>query len=106
MVSLAVNSDTNKDLPIKLNQIYQEECLKFMERLRQQNIHIDIIVTSPPYNVGKEYSGTSYHDNTSENEYLNLMFQVVKSAFSILQLGGSSFLILELDHLINTYQLK
>lgn len=63
-----------------------------MDRLRHQNMNVDVIVTSPPYNVGKEYSGTSYNDNRSENEYLNFMFQVAKSAFSILGSNGSFFL--------------
>lgn len=49
-------------------------------------------MTSPPYNVGKTHTGSSYDDNASENEYLNFMYQVAKSAFSILRSDGSFFL--------------
>ena len=43
---------------IELNQIYQEECIKFMDRLKQEKISVDVIVTSPPYNINKEYGAT------------------------------------------------
>src|SRR5262249_8777578 len=87
MASLAINSEF-----IKLNKIYHEDCLKFMDRLRQKSMDVDIIVTSPPYNVGKVYSGSSYNDSMSDSKYLDFMFRVAKSAFFILQPDCSFFL--------------
>ncbi|PWU79635.1 MAG: hypothetical protein DLM72_16475 [Candidatus Nitrosopolaris wilkensis] len=88
--SLAVNSDGFKDLSIKLNQIYREDCLKFMDRLRQQNMHVDVIVTSPPYNIKKKYD--SYNDNLPESEYLSSMYNLAKSGLSIMKPTSSFFL--------------
>ena len=34
---------------IQLNKIYNEDCLKFTERLQEQ--FIDVVLTSPPYNI-------------------------------------------------------
>ncbi|MFZ0896387.1 MAG: hypothetical protein WAZ77_17955 [Candidatus Nitrosopolaris sp.] len=46
---------------IELNQIYQEDCIKFMNILKEEKISVDVIVTSPPYNINKGYG--SYKDN-------------------------------------------
>ena len=46
---------------INANQIYEEDCLTFMEKLSSQNTFLDVIVTSPPYNINKEYR--TYDDN-------------------------------------------
>jgi site-specific DNA-methyltransferase (adenine-specific) len=46
---------------INANQIYEEDCLTFMEKLGSQNTFVDVTVTSPPYNINKEYR--TYDDN-------------------------------------------
>lgn len=46
---------------INANQIYEEDCLTFMEKLGSQNTFVDITVTSPTYNINKEYR--TYDDN-------------------------------------------
>jgi site-specific DNA-methyltransferase (adenine-specific) len=46
---------------INANQIYEEDCLTFMEKLGSQNKFVDVTVTSPPYNINKEYR--TYDDN-------------------------------------------
>jgi len=45
----------------KLNTIYEEDCLTFMGKLAAQGPIVDVILTSPPYNINKEYG--SYKDN-------------------------------------------
>ena len=36
---------------IKLNKIYNEDCLETMSKMDDNSV--DIVVTSPPYNMGK-----------------------------------------------------
>jgi adenine-specific DNA-methyltransferase len=35
--------------------LYQGSCIDFLERLRGSKVSIELTVTSPPYNIGKEY---------------------------------------------------
>jgi site-specific DNA-methyltransferase (adenine-specific) len=56
---------------IKPNHIYQEDCIAFMQRMREENLLAGVIVTSPPYNINKEYG--SYKDNKGRNDYLDDM---------------------------------
>ncbi len=75
---------------IELNQIYQEDCIKFMDRLKQEKISVDVIVTSPPYNINKEYG--AYKDNKERDEYLDWLEDVARSCYVILKDDGSFFL--------------
>lgn len=38
---------------IKLNTIYNDDCLNFMNNLMNESVFVDVIVTSPPYNIKK-----------------------------------------------------
>jgi site-specific DNA-methyltransferase (adenine-specific) len=51
---------------------------------------IDIIVTSPPYNIGKEY--TTYKDDKTRIDYLDWMEQVAVESKRVLKDNGSFFL--------------
>jgi site-specific DNA-methyltransferase (adenine-specific) len=75
---------------IELNNIYTEDCIEFMKSLRIENIVVDVIVTSPPYNISKEYS--SYRDNKERSQYKNWLFEIAKQSNSILKDNGSFFL--------------
>jgi site-specific DNA-methyltransferase (adenine-specific) len=78
---------------IELNKIYHEDCLDFMDRLEKEQpspLLVDVIVTSPPYNINKEYS--YYRDNKEEDEYLRWIYEVAKKSLSILKDNGSFFL--------------
>jgi site-specific DNA-methyltransferase (adenine-specific) len=77
-------------LTIKVNQIYEEDCLSFMDRLRNEKLLIDVIVTSPPYNLSKEYG--TYKDNLERDVYLNWIKNVGNGSISILKNDGSFFL--------------
>lgn len=77
-------------LTIKKNQIYREDCLTFMTKMRNAKLFIDIIVTSPPYNINKEYG--VYKDNKERNDYLSWLRLVAKASASILKDDGSFFL--------------
>ena len=66
---------------IELNQIYQEDCIKFMNKLKEEKISLDVIVTSPPYNINKEYG--SYKDNKERDAYLKWLKDVARTSHII-----------------------
>ena len=61
-----------------------------MTRALRQNFTVDVIVTSPPYNINKRYS--LYDDNITREEYLNWINNVARKSISILRDNGSYFL--------------
>lgn len=54
------------------------------------NGEVDVIVTSPPYNLGIEYN--SYDDSVSRDKYLAWMEKLVKESKRVLSDDGSFFL--------------
>src|SRR5919199_1559432 len=64
---------------IRPNNIYQEDCLAFMDKLKRHDISVDVIVTSPPYNIKRE-------------EYIFWLRCVAMKSFSIVKQTGSFFL--------------
>jgi site-specific DNA-methyltransferase (adenine-specific) len=75
---------------MELNNIYHEDCIEFMKRLNAHGVEVDVIVTSPPYNINKEYG--SYIDNKERKHYVDWLYYVAKSSHSILKNDGSFFL--------------
>jgi site-specific DNA-methyltransferase (adenine-specific) len=75
---------------IELNNIYERDCVDFMKSLSAENICVDVIVTSPPYNINKEYG--SYKDNKERNDYLSWLHEIARLSYSILKDNGSFFL--------------
>lgn len=63
-------------MQISLDKIYQENCLKTMERI--SNNLVDLVVTSPPYDNMREYSGNTF------NEFE----KIAKSLYRIIKEGG------------------
>ena len=63
--------------------IYEkEDALNFLKK--QQDKSIKLIITSPPYNIGKEYETV-----TSLNEYLNHLKPIIKELVRVLSDDGS-----------------
>ena len=62
----------------ELNHIYNEDCFQTMCRMDENNIKIDTILCSPPYNMSKKRKGgfadsgryDLYKDNLEEEDYL------------------------------------
>jgi site-specific DNA-methyltransferase (adenine-specific) len=87
-----------------------------MHNLKSEKLYVDVIVTSPPYNINKEYG--SYNDNRERDEYLDWLCKIVVECKSILKDNGSFFLnigtrpsdpmlpILLLDKLRSQYKLQ
>lgn len=66
----------------ELGKLYHGDCLEIMPELGS----VDLIVTSPPYNCGKEY-GDSYKDSKAYNDYLDWLDCVWDCCFSLAKDG-------------------
>lgn len=71
-----------------INNIYNEKCIPFMQKMAEEMV--DVIVTSPPYNIGKKYG--TYNDNKEKGDYLDGLQEVAVKSLSILKQDGSFFL--------------
>ncbi len=66
--------------PKKLDRVYRQNS-KAMTQLPDNSVHL--MVTSPPYNVGKDYD-----ENLSLDDYKTLLREVFKETFRVLVPGG------------------
>ncbi|MCI4330232.1 MAG: site-specific DNA-methyltransferase [Thermoplasmata archaeon] len=69
--------------------LYRADCLALMPRLLTDG-SVDVVVTSPPYNLGVRYS--TYRDDRPRAEYLRWCGRVGKEVGRVLSEGGSFFL--------------
>ena len=69
-------------------RFYQDDCLRILAGLPAGSI--DVIVTSPPYNLGVRYR--SYDDTMPRSEYLQWTAEWVRRAADVLAPDGSLFL--------------
>lgn len=72
---------------MELNKIYNMDCIKGMEKLEPSSV--DIIITSPPYNIGVEYN--LHNDNMEFEDYLNWMGEFGRLSKRVLKEKGSLF---------------
>ncbi len=71
------------------NQIIVMDCIEGM-RSYIENGEVDVIVTSPPYNLGIEYN--SYDDTISRVQYLDWIEKIAQECKRVLNDKGSFFL--------------
>lgn len=82
--------DTSLQIPkaqendFKMNQIITGDVLEIMSQIPENSIHLAI--TSPPYNVGKNYD--NHNDGMSHHEYLNWLEKVWRETKRVLVSGG------------------
>ncbi|MGE5244354.1 MAG: DNA-methyltransferase [Betaproteobacteria bacterium] len=69
-------------------RFYLADCLRIFEQLPRHSV--DVIVTSPPYNLGIRYN--RYQDSLSQAEYLEWTNRWVAAAARVLRPEGSLFL--------------
>ncbi len=81
---------TITDPILQPNTIYLMDCLTGMRLMAAQHLHPEVIVTSPPYNIGKPYH--THDDNLPRDEYLDWMEGVAVACKTILTDHGSFFL--------------
>jgi len=70
---------------MKLNKIYNEDCLDTISKICDNSI--DLIITSPPYFAGKEYEET-YKTDHGYMKYIDLLKDVFIKSYRILKPGG------------------
>lgn len=75
-------------MKLDINKIHCMDCVKGLKKLDEKSV--DIIVTSPPYNIGKKYN--KYNDVRPREEYLNWMEKVAEESKRVLKENGSFFL--------------
>jgi site-specific DNA-methyltransferase (adenine-specific) len=73
---------------LAVNTIHTMDCIEGMRRLAAGSV--DVIVTSPPYNIGKDYN--SYDDKKPREDYLDWIGEVAAGAARVLAEDGSFFL--------------
>lgn len=78
------------NVELKQNNLYRMDCLKGLDLMKKQSIFPDVIVTSPPYNIGKKYK--TYNDERPRGEYLDFIEKLAKKSKDILKDHCSFFL--------------
>lgn len=73
---------------LAINTIHPMDCLKGLKQLKSGSV--DVIVTSPPYNIGIEYG--QYRDDKTRPQYLGWMHNVASACKRVLNDEGSFFL--------------
>lgn len=76
-------------------ELKQGDCLEAMKKIESGSV--DLIITSPPYNLGKKHhtgnkrfdAYESYNDNLPEKEYQDWQIAVLNECYRILKEGGS-----------------
>jgi modification methylase len=79
---------------LELNQIYLKDCIKGLKRIEKDSV--DIIITSPPYNLGNNHHTGSkkhnpYNDNIIEKKYQQWQIDFLNECFRVLKDSGSMF---------------
>ena len=70
---------TYQKVNLELNKVYNMDCLEGMKMLEDNSV--DLIVTSPPYNIGIDYGG--YDDDKEFEEYEKFMLKVLKECIRV-----------------------
>lgn len=70
-------------------ELYLQDCIAGM-RKHVADGSVDVVVTSPPYNLGIDYNG--YDDGGSRSEYLDWMDEVAAEIARVMAGNGSFFL--------------
>ena len=67
-----------------INKIINNDCLKVLEKIEDNSI--DLIITSPPYNVGVNYD--RYDDLQDVIEYIKFITEVAKELYRVIKVDG------------------
>ena len=75
-----------------INKIHHIDCLDGLKKIK--NNTIDLIITSPPYNLGNSHhTGAkrhkTYEDNMDETNYQSWQIKVLNECFRVLKKNGS-----------------
>ena len=70
---------------LPLNKIINGDCIKILKQIPDK--YIDVIITSPPYNIGIDY-GLTYNDNKENKEYYKLIKMFLFESHRVLKDKG------------------
>lgn len=81
---------------MEINKIYNENCFDTIEKMQGSNHKIDVIITSPPYNMTSRKGGYGdkckrydlYNDWMKPQEYVNFMVELFNNCDKILIENG------------------
>ena len=83
---------------MELNKIYNEDCLVTMERMKNEGVKVDMVLTSPPYNTSRVNNGSTvshdtrrydvYDDTMTNEEYLDFTLKLFQGYDSVLKENG------------------
>lgn len=80
---------------LEINKIHNIDCLDGLKMLESDSI--DLIITSPPYNLGKQHhtgnnrfkSYNEYDDNMPEELYQQWQIEVLNECYRVIKPNGS-----------------
>lgn len=78
---------------MELNRVYNKDCVEGLKMLADDSI--DLILTSPPYNIGIDYD--SYDDNKDWDEYYDWCASWLKECYRVLKPDGR----IAIDHYLS-----
>ncbi len=64
---------------LEVNKIYNMDCLEGMKQLEDNSI--DLVVTDPPYNLGKDFA----NDNLEEQEFINFLTPILNEMARVIK---------------------
>ncbi len=70
--------------PLTVNQFYLGDRIELMSKIKKNSI--DLIITSPPYNVGIQYK--NHHDTMNYKTYLSFLEETWQMSYQVLKTGG------------------
>ncbi len=76
-------------------KLYNGDCLDGMNKLIEAGVKVDLIFTSPPYNIGIKYE--NYNDKLEWKEYLNWCEKWLQKCYDLLKDDGR----IVINHYIN-----
>lgn len=68
-----------------LRELYNGDSYHILKNHIPDNL-VDIVVTSPPYNVGHKYE--NYNDDLEFKSYLDSMKKILRECYRVLKIGG------------------
>lgn len=87
-----------------INKIMNVDCLDGLNLLKQRNVKVDCIITSPPYNLGGDFHtmvggrrvtygdyNSPYKDKMMESEYQKWQIEVLDACYDVLKDDGFMF---------------
>src|SRR5947207_681214 len=82
----ATSRNEKPELPAE--HVRKTDCINGMTRLDKESV--DVVVTSPPYNIGTNYN--TYMDDLEQEKYLEWCLKWTRSIRKVLKEKGSFFL--------------